>query len=324
MKAGLLLFVLVAGFMQLSCVSSGSTAHAAQNSNELYERAIAEFKAHRYQKAFLLLEPLAKEGHARAQFKLGVLYDRGWGVNRDLDEAAKWYRAAAESGIPKAQYNLAHLYLDRIFAGSKDPKDGREAFTWFQAAAKSGMKEAEAAIGTMYWGGYGVDKDLNAARWWMERAAEKGSDIALRALGLMYRLGEGVSSDFEKSARYFQQASELGNADATYFLGLQYQQGLGVPKDAHKAMALIAQAAEHGSVDAWFGMFEIYAYGLLGQDADSEKAMGWLKKYCRAQTRQSYQDCMEFNLFKGPPEGLVRHRRGSRVSNGHKGDSGHP
>ena len=88
-------------------------------------------------------------------------------------------------------------------------------------------------------------------------------------------------------------------------------------------MALIAQAAERGSVDAWFGMFEIYAYGLLGQEADKNTAMMWLQKYCRGQTRRDYQDCMEYNLLKGPPEGLLRQRSKGAGSESQGGNTAH-
>ena len=40
--------------------------------------------------------PLAEQGHAKAQFNLGVMYKKGMGVAQDYSQAAKWYRRAAE------------------------------------------------------------------------------------------------------------------------------------------------------------------------------------------------------------------------------------
>jgi len=34
------------------------------------------------------------------------MYDRGQGVPKDYKEAVKWYRLAAEQGVPKAQFSL--------------------------------------------------------------------------------------------------------------------------------------------------------------------------------------------------------------------------
>ena len=40
---------------------------------------------------------LAEQGNATAQYRLGVMYDGGFGVAQDYAEAMKWYRLAAES-----------------------------------------------------------------------------------------------------------------------------------------------------------------------------------------------------------------------------------
>ena len=47
-------------------------------------------------------EPLAKQGHAAAQYMLGVMYYEGRGVLQDYKIAGKWYRKAAEQGAVKA------------------------------------------------------------------------------------------------------------------------------------------------------------------------------------------------------------------------------
>ena len=52
----------------------------------------------------------AEQGHARAQYNLGVAYSNGEGVEQDYVEAVKWWRLAAEQGIADAQYNLGIAY----------------------------------------------------------------------------------------------------------------------------------------------------------------------------------------------------------------------
>ena len=42
-----------------------------------------------------LLQTLATQGNAIAQFNLGVLHDVGRGVRQDYAQALKWYRLAA-------------------------------------------------------------------------------------------------------------------------------------------------------------------------------------------------------------------------------------
>jgi hypothetical protein len=52
----------------------------------------------------------ADQGLPAAQYNLGLMYENEEGVSQDLAEAAKWYRKAAEQGDDAARQNLAALY----------------------------------------------------------------------------------------------------------------------------------------------------------------------------------------------------------------------
>ena len=45
-----------------------------------------------------------------AQSNLGIMYYNGLGVEQDYDQAAAWYRKAADQGDAVAQYNLGYSY----------------------------------------------------------------------------------------------------------------------------------------------------------------------------------------------------------------------
>ena len=42
----------------------------------------------------------AAKGEASAQFNLGLMYAKGQGVTQDYAEAVRWYRKAADQGLP--------------------------------------------------------------------------------------------------------------------------------------------------------------------------------------------------------------------------------
>lgn len=84
------------------------------------------------------LRYLAEEGEPRAQFDLGLMYDKGQGVRQDDQEALRWYRMAAEQGEPRAQYNLGLMYAN----GQGVAQDYVEAFFWINLAAAQGDKQA--------------------------------------------------------------------------------------------------------------------------------------------------------------------------------------
>jgi len=73
-------------------------------------------------------------GYPDAQNNLGYLYTQGLGVPRSVDQAVKYYRAAALKGFAKAQGNLGLLYQDGIGV----PKDLLEGYKWFKLAADQG------------------------------------------------------------------------------------------------------------------------------------------------------------------------------------------
>ena len=80
----------------------------------------------------------AEQGHAGAQFNLGVKYDEGEGVTQKIKaRLLRWYRAAAEQGVAKAQYNLGVMY----YKGEGVSRDYREALRWYRAAAEQGYAD---------------------------------------------------------------------------------------------------------------------------------------------------------------------------------------
>ena len=53
----------------------------------------------------------AEQGYVQAQYSLGVCYENGWGVGKDLEQAVKWYSVAAEQGSEAAKEALKRLRL---------------------------------------------------------------------------------------------------------------------------------------------------------------------------------------------------------------------
>lgn len=81
----------------------------------------------------------AEQGHAGAQFNLGLLYAEGHGVPRDPAKAVEWFAKAAEQGNVDAQNNLGVMYL----IGEGVPKAMNKAIELFEKAAKQGNEEAK-------------------------------------------------------------------------------------------------------------------------------------------------------------------------------------
>ena len=62
-----------------------------------YERGYYAF-------AWRTLLPLARGGHTKAQYWVGLMLETGHGAPQDLEQAIAWYRHAAERGGADAQH----------------------------------------------------------------------------------------------------------------------------------------------------------------------------------------------------------------------------
>jgi TPR repeat protein len=58
-----------------------------------------------------LISSAPQRRHGEAQYNLGRAYEKGFGVKKDLAEAANWYQRAAEQGHSDAQNSLGLLLV---------------------------------------------------------------------------------------------------------------------------------------------------------------------------------------------------------------------
>jgi hypothetical protein len=76
---------------------------------------------------------------AKAQYELGVKYEKGDGVPQDDSKAAFWYHEAAERGEREGQFGLGAMYE----SGRGVPRDLHQAALWYQKAALQGDDDAK-------------------------------------------------------------------------------------------------------------------------------------------------------------------------------------
>jgi hypothetical protein len=143
-------------------VAIGGTATAGP-----LEDAISAYQRGDYATALRLWYPLAEQGDADAQFRLGVMYESGQGVLRNEAEAINWYRKAAEQDDAVAQFNLGVMYAKGV------SPNHAEAALWYRCAADHGLAGAQFNLGMMYVDGHGVTQDYVLAHMWLDLAASQ-------------------------------------------------------------------------------------------------------------------------------------------------------
>ena len=97
--------------------------------------------------AAMFYRAAAEQGHAQAQYELGLMYQLGVGVEKRYFFAARWFRRAAMQGHGEAMCRLAHLYR----TGKGTLKGGFTAMQWIRkyaelCAARREDRPAEGAV----------------------------------------------------------------------------------------------------------------------------------------------------------------------------------
>lgn len=121
---------------------------------------------------FLDCFELAKQGNMNAQYRLGLMYQQGQGVDRDYPKAIGWYREAAEQNYMDAQVNLGRM----LYNVSWLHKNYDEAIKWFSRAAEQNNAEAQYYLANLYQHGQGVTCNLKEAENWYVKALKNGDD----------------------------------------------------------------------------------------------------------------------------------------------------
>ena len=206
-----------------------------------FEQGDAAYAAGDYETAFNILMPLARQGDIRSQISIAGMYFSGVGVPKNLDRAITWYRLAAEQGHPIAQNNLAGILFE---------SNPEEAIKWLLLAAENGIPFAQSFLGDLFTGAYDLpnhvqkkfNDNFNEALKWYKKSGEGGFAYAYHRLGEIYATGEGVDKNESEALKCYEQAANLEYSPSQQVLA------------------------------------EAYKKGLLGLNADQEKALFWLEK----------------------------------------------
>lgn len=165
------------------------------------------------------LKKLADKGDAQAQYQVGFYYAAGDARVKskpDISTAVKYYRKAAEAGIPQAQYKLAYI----LEHGGNPPfrsikQNDKEAAEWYRKAAEKGVPEACYALAQFYKTERGgLTSDYREQFRWLQEAALMGMAAAQSEVADYYRIAYGgvVQRDYVYALAWAMLAAQSGDA----------------------------------------------------------------------------------------------------------------
>ncbi len=171
-----------------------SSIHATE-----LEDGFQAFTAGNYEQALRLWLPIAEKDNADAQYNLGILYQKGLGVEKNLKAAFIWYKRSAANGNTDAMYNLGIMY-DK---GKVIYRSAKDATKWWKKAAELGNAEAQFNIAVEYFYGRTLGKDIPKALMWWKKSARQGNRSSKSALYKVYTEGlYGVEKNPQEANRW--------------------------------------------------------------------------------------------------------------------------
>ncbi len=120
---------------------------------------------------------MARSGDDYAQFNAGLYLIQGIGAPKDEDAGLRWWKAAAERGLARAQAEYGRALFGR--------SDYEGAAKWLGAAAEQGDPVGERYYGILLTLGRGVPADRERAVFWLRKAADAGDAEAAKALAAL-------------------------------------------------------------------------------------------------------------------------------------------
>lgn len=192
----------------------------------------------------------AEQGEADAQYRLGMCYANGDGVETNEAEALRWYHNAAEQGHEGAKGRLVDWYKleeDRAVKWYRKAEVG-----WYRKVAEQGCVIAQFRLGMCYATGTGVEQNQEKAEEWFDKIKDPFDQFMIGNCFLA-PLHFDFIRDEVMAMKWYCKAAEQGYADAQYMLGLCYC----VKQDKPEAVKWLQKAAKQGHEKAKKALTEV-------------------------------------------------------------------
>lgn len=174
-RAFLVLFV--AGIVTVSC---------GEEKTEPVEEVIPKGDAGRR----MFFELRCESGHAGMCGELAMMYEKGWGGDRDKKKADQYYKRSCEEGVLESCEKAG---IEMTTEHQKEILDSR---------CEKGVAFACNNLGHLLWLGKGVEHDPTRARTMLKKGCEGGFSASCRGLGKMWGTGQGGPKDKEKALEW--------------------------------------------------------------------------------------------------------------------------
>ena len=198
-----------------------------------------------------------KGGDAFNGVLVAICYQKGYGVDRSLRQAAHFYELAAQCNSVDACRELGFIY-------SKTQNQTESQKKFEQAAAMGDMVSAYQYAHTALASNIPQDEELQAVDY-LIKAAEAGNIQAQCDLGTFYYQGKHVEKNPQEAVKWLRSSANGDWALAQWNLAMCYMDGVGIERDYNQAVYWLGEATVKGCMPQFENMCE-------------DKDKGWKEK----------------------------------------------
>lgn len=248
----------------------------------IYQNGMCNLKPN-ISKAIAFFEQAIEYGYALSQQRLGYFYQKGIGVDKDIQKAFDYYQKVVGNRLAaKGQRNVSYMFaktlapMKRTLKTNSLPPEYVNTLignTLIQLGKKieNGLVAALTNLGLLYLEGEEIPQNRFQAYEHLNEAAKLGCPNAQMSLGTLYQMGSGVKQDLVQAAKLYREAADQGHVLAQLSLGHLYDQGEGISQDVKQAKYYFELAAWAGNADAQVRLGYYYYKG-ISTEVDFDKA----------------------------------------------------
>ncbi|NCB14179.1 MAG: sel1 repeat family protein [Erysipelotrichia bacterium] len=149
-------------------------------------------------KALSEYKKLAKDNNPKAIHELGLIYLKGDGIAKNLNQAYDYFQQASDLGNLESTYMLGKIYL----SSKTKYYNPKKAYNTFIEASNKKHAKSQLMIGKFLLLGEIVDKDYEKALYYFKEASKQKEYDANCYIAYMYASGMGVFPNFGRAHNF--------------------------------------------------------------------------------------------------------------------------
>ena len=216
-----------------------------------YKKAKRFFDKNKYEAALIEANRSAENGDADSLNLLGIMYQSGLGIKKNLSKAIRNFELAIEQKSEKALLNLSQIYSSEKYGRMDKKKAENLLLLAINASARTVSTDASFALGLLYYFNEAFsDHEFKAIKY-LTLAADNMHVDATKALG---HLAKTQTAAFY----WYAKASKLNDPEADFLTGRMLFLGIGIEKNIQRSIPFLIKSASKDYLGANEFLGEIY------------------------------------------------------------------